>query len=81
MKKIVNGMGIGIEVDEILLKQIKNLYINSGYNKEQMETEKGIIIKALKTLGVWSKTKIDRHFQLAIEETDYDLSNGVCALR
>ena len=81
MKKIENGMGIGIEVDESLLKQIKNLYINSGYNKEQMEVEKSTIVKALKLLGVKAKSKIDRHFQLAIEETDYDLSNGVCALR
>lgn len=79
MKKIENE--VGIVVDESLLKQIKNLYINSGYNKEQMETEKGTVVKALKTLGVKAKDKIDRHFQLAIEETDYDLSQGVCALR
>ena len=79
MKKIENE--VGIVVDESLLKQIKNLYINSGYNKEQMETEKATVVKALKSIGVKAKAKIDRHFQLAIEETDYDLSNGVCVLR
>ena len=79
MKKIENE--VGIVVDESLLKQIKNLYVNSGYNKEQMETEKCTIVKALKTLGVKAKAKIDRHFQLAIEETDHELSQSICALR
>lgn len=70
-----NEDGVGININENLIKKIKDLYSIANYDKKEMEKYRNIVVYILPEFVIDCQIPeiIDRHFEIAMAEVEKNM--------